>query len=514
MQKLLNWGIFVLLAVALIGFNTDDAFAQKKKKKKKKKKGAVEVVEEAPVVPPKPDINTAAADAFLQEDATLWGPDSVETVKNYSLYREFYKQKNFNDAIAYWRYIYKNAPKARKTPYLDGEKMYKHYFEEQITAAICTDGEIEGNNYKLCKEQGKGYFKGWKFQDDATAQAMFDTLFMLYDQRAEYFGEEGYLTTKKSIAMAKYYPQKKDEVLELRKKALDIEQEETQSSIVYYVFKDIKKQFKDKAITLDSLKQAYESFSEINLYNVENNEKYGEKYQKIQDGMDTWMGAVTKAEDFKNCDCATIKDVMEPGYLASPNDVKTIKSYYNRLKRCKCTSNPIYSQLFNKLIELEPSASRYRYKAQQFYKSKDFANAKSYYLKSLELENDQTKKAGVYMLLANMAYSADGNKSAARDYAQKAAEMRAGYGKPYLLIGDMYLSSKGECGNNVYFAAYDMYKKAKNIDPSLINKAAQKMSNASKGFPTKQSVFMSGGSPGARVSIGCWINQSTTVKVQ
>jgi len=55
------------------------------------------------------------------------GEDSVRCVRNYSLYREYYKQKNYNEALPYWRIVFAECPRATKSIYLNGAAMYKFY---------------------------------------------------------------------------------------------------------------------------------------------------------------------------------------------------------------------------------------------------------------------------------------------------------------------------------------------------------------------------------------------------
>jgi len=118
-----------------------------------------------------PSVDTSEQDAFLIEDKDKWGTDSLETVKNYSLYREFFKQGAYDDAFPYWRYVYKNAPSARKTPLMNGVQMYKKVLDNQIEAAVCGDGNekpIEDRVKKsLCKRKADGGFKEWKIKDPA-----------------------------------------------------------------------------------------------------------------------------------------------------------------------------------------------------------------------------------------------------------------------------------------------------------------------------------------------------------
>ena len=45
-----------------------------------------------------------------------FGTDSIECVKNISVYREFVKQKNYADAVSPWRWAYLNCPKVYQEP--------------------------------------------------------------------------------------------------------------------------------------------------------------------------------------------------------------------------------------------------------------------------------------------------------------------------------------------------------------------------------------------------------------
>ena len=78
-----------------------------------------------------------------------WGPDSLEAIQNYSLYREFKKQgdnqddlatkiKYYNDAYVGWKYIYINATSARETPHFDGVDIYKAYAEAATDEVLKT----------------------------------------------------------------------------------------------------------------------------------------------------------------------------------------------------------------------------------------------------------------------------------------------------------------------------------------------------------------------------------------
>ena len=92
--------------------------------------------------------------AYAQVD---WGPSKDECLKYVSYYEEYFKQKNYAEALPHWRKAYALAPKnARQTIYINGIAMFKNLLRQP----------------KL---------------DAAYRKAVIDTVFMLYDQRAENF---------------------------------------------------------------------------------------------------------------------------------------------------------------------------------------------------------------------------------------------------------------------------------------------------------------------------------------
>ena len=547
MRYLSKLSILSLVVTILLCMGSVDGFAQKKKKNKKKKKEKTEKVVKKTNETIKETKEIAreaktAADALLDEEKGLWGAteaDSLEAVKNYSLYREFYKQGSYEDALPYWRYIYKNIPAARKTPLMDGEKMYRNYLEKQLESCVCKSGEIPVEDpakmvtyQKECKNKG-GFIK-WKYKDEAKAQAYMDTINMIYDTRVKHFSQKGFLLAKKSQMLSKFYPQERDKIFDLREKSIEIEAEDSDPVTVYYYFNSLMGKLSNKEITSDQLATKYDMLSDIMDYNIENNsnDKQVEKYQKYGERMESKMDKILSAREnalsaaknaaakkaaAKAMDCPSIKSHYGAQLSANPNDLQTVKIYYSKLKKAGCKSDPAFLEVLLKWQSLEPSASRARYIAQTYQKQKNYAKAVEFYNKSLDLESDASKKAKTYMSLAKIEQVANSNYIKAREYAQKAAAAQAGWGDPYIFIGNLYLRSKSQCnsdglgGASVYWVAYDMFAKANDIDPSSV--ATGKMSDARRGFPSKENLFMSKGvQPGSRFKVGCWINQNTTVK--
>ena len=123
------------------------------------------------------------------------GQDSINCMKNLSLYFEFYNHKNYNDAIVFWRQVVKECPAARVSTFGYGIEMYKYFLENATDPALKT--------------------------------AYCDTIMMLHDQRIKYFGEEGKVLGIKGVDLLRYRRTEGTEIIkkgyEILKKSLEFE---------------------------------------------------------------------------------------------------------------------------------------------------------------------------------------------------------------------------------------------------------------------------------------------------
>ena len=133
------------------------------------------------------------------------------------------------------------------------------------------------------------------------------------------------------------------------------------------------------------------------------------------------------------------------------------------------------------------------------------------------MERNRFQKAADEVKIASILFE-QGRYATARLYAKRAAEMRPGWGKPYLLIAAMYAKSANTCGTDefskraVYWAAADMAREAAHIDPSVVAKAQKALRIYLTDAPDKSMAFHKGYKPMDRYKIDCWINTTTTVR--
>jgi tetratricopeptide (TPR) repeat protein len=146
-----------------------------------------------------------------------------------------------------------------------------------------------------------------------------------------------------------------------------------------------------------------------------------------------------------------------------------------------------------------------------------WTEATKYFMDAIALEVDPRKKAADYLRLSSIQQKL-GQAPAAKQSALKAIALNKEDGRGYLVIAGLYASAAGSCGDNVfeknavYWAAIDYASKAKSIDASLTKQADALIANFKKGIPDKSIAFQFNKKDGDRYTIGCWINETVTVR--
>ena len=96
--------------------------------------------------------------------------------------------------------------------------------------------------------------------------------------------------------------------------------------------------------------------------------------------------------------------------------------------------------------------------------------------------------------------------------------MKDGWGRPYMLIGDMYAKSSRTCGNDAYtrglavIAAIDKWAYAKRVDSSVSDEANRNIAKFSQYLPPQDDAFMMGKKEGETEKVGCWIGENVKLR--
>jgi tetratricopeptide (TPR) repeat protein len=415
-------------------------------------------------------------------ECSKYGDDSTMTLDMASIYTEFYKQKNYVDAIDPWRYVYYHAPGYHEAVMINGIKMYEYFIKNST--------------------------------DSIEKERFFDTLVMIYRKRIECFGKDAFNKGRLGYKMMKYRPKDYDIIRNLFQQSIEEGKEKTEYFILYPYIRLEGFQFKRGNRDTLGMLAIYETvikICETNIENGKNAEKYQQAMESIIDELDK-LGVL-------NCD--NLKPYFTKKYLKSPQEEKIWKDAYRMLSTCK-TCDPTYQEMWKKLFEIEPSAKLATKIAVCESKIGDANIAISYFDKAIELEENMEQKAKLAYSVALIVYKEMRNFPKSRDYCYKAIKYNPNWGEPYLLIGTLYASSGKQCDPSgkgvgwdaqvVVWPAIDKWKKAKQVDPSVAGEANKKIIQYSQYFPDKGEAFMKGYSEGDPFTVKCWINEQTKMR--
>jgi len=410
-----------------------------------------------------------------------YGPNPDHCKMHLSLYLEFYRQKNYVDAYPSWSTVFKECPKSSKNMYIHGPKI--------LWAMINAS------------------------KDPAIKAKYGDTLMMMYDRRIENFGEEGKVLGYKGIDYTKLYPTKKKEALDILLKSIEIDGKSSDPAAITILMSLAISLYKENKLTADLVLDYYNKCSEALTSQLEAKPN-AENVKKAQDNIDLALVNSGVAS------CDKIVPIFQSKFEANKDNIDMLKVILKLLARQECTDSKVYAQASEQLNKLQPSAFSAYSLAQLFVKKGEYSKAVEYYQQAIKLDSINEKKAQYYYEMGIITGTKLGQMSAAKNYALKAAELKKGWGKPYILIGQLYTQSAKECGDDayyqslVYIAAVDKFVQARAIDPDCADEANKLINSYSSMYPSKEDMFFHGDSEGKSYTIGCWINETIRIKVR
>ena len=438
-------------------------------------------------------------------------PQEEAATEAHSIYRQALKAKDYDLAFEQWQKAYDVAPAAdgkRDFHFTDGITLYK----EKYKAASADDKKaIVETVIGLYDDAVKCLNDGTiKFKDVETATRvnyhlgnkvfdMFYTFNSLYSQ-THAAAEAAVASAGNDVDYRVFVPYATTTVDHFIKEKLD--------------------KVQARAI--------HDQLTEIADYNVANNETLGAYYgqQKVEIQK---IFARIKHQIF---DCAYFMNEYKPMYDADPNNPEVVKDVYNKLKSKKCAEDDPFLMKLKKQYETWAAkenankqaafeANNPAMMANKAYKAGDFNTALTKYKEALGAETDPSKKATYHMSIASILFRKMNEMGEARTHARKAAELRGNWGKPYMLIGDMYAKSSRSCGGGdayksgvVVLAAISKWSKAKSIDPSVADDAQSKINKYNQYIPEKADAFMLSKKAGQTVNTGCWVGESVTLRLK
>lgn len=440
-------------------------------------------------------------------------PKKDDAESAHSIYRQALKSEDFELAFTNWQKAYEIAPAAdgkRDYHYVDGAALYAHKFKNE------TDSEKK-------KEYAAKAIELW----DAAIQCYKAGALDLESCKGVencYEKKIGFISGRKAYDMFYVFNSPYSKTLE----AIDLAFTSSPDEVEYIVFDPaatiLVYQFQKEYMTAEEVRAMHSKLYEAVDKMIAKGGQYQEYYENVKKTMDHKFADI-EGEIF---DCAYFKEKLEPEYRADPDNPDVIKSVLSKLRKQGCEdTDPLVAELDQKWskyaaeenarIQAEFEANNPGVAAKSLYDEGDYAGAIEKYNIAIAQETDQDKLANYLFAKASIQYRKLKSYSEARATARKAAAAKANWGRPYMLIGDMYASTASGCGDGwnqrlAIMAAMDKYAYAKSIDPAVATEAQDRINKYYSSLPEQSEGFMREIEAGQSATVGCWIGE--TVKVR
>lgn len=423
-----------------------------------------------------------AIQAFAQTPGGTDWQKNEECLKNLSLYYEFYKHKNYEDALIPWRKAYNICPEAKESLFAYGVNIYRYFLEKE---------------------------------NDAQKQSAYaDTILMIYDKRIEYFpANKGDVLGRKGVDILRYKRQEGASYIkdgyDALKESIQIEKEGSSPVVITTFISSAISLFLSEELENETLINDYIMASEI--LDKQLAKKPTETTKLAREAIDN---------NIKECNaltCEAINNIFAPKFEANKENTEWLRLIIGFMDDADCVTEPFYEKTSEKLYSLEPDADAAYNLARMFLKKEKYSKAKSYYLEAIENSEEPDVKANYYYELGIVEQNYLKSPQAAAQYAQEAINLRPNWGDPYILLGSAYAAGSSNFDNDfekrtVYWVAVDMFYKAKSLDPALADKANGLISDFSNYFPSKEDLFFQSIPEGSSYSVKGWIGKTTTAR--
>ncbi|MBK8055799.1 MAG: hypothetical protein IPK35_21615 [Saprospiraceae bacterium] len=451
--------------------------------------------------------------SYSQCETWVGKPTQTDAENAHSIYRQALKAKDYPTAFENWQTAYKLAPAAdgkRDYHYTDGVVLYKDLLTKTTEDKV--KAEYHNKIIQLYDQAIACYTSKAITTKNATDEEMKWRI--------------GYLYGRKAADMFYIINAPYEDVLVALDKTIEYSGDKTEYTIFDPYARIVVYEFKEKRFPKEKAVSIYKRMQEIAEYNISNNEKLSEGYQQAKANMEGTFSEIEK-DIF---DCAYFKEKLIPEYEENKEDAQTLKRVLATLKSQGCANDDHdiirldaewkkYATTENARLQAEFEANNPAAGAKAAYDAGRYQEAITKYRQAIESATDNDTKATMMFAVASIEFRKLNLYSQARSTAYSAAKLKSGYGRPYLLIGDMYAKTARSCGDAFnqrlcILAAMDKYNQAKSVEPSIAEEANDKLSHFYGSVPDKSEAFMRGYSEGQSLNCGCWIGESVRLRVK
>lgn len=442
---------------------------------------------------------------------TLVSQDSQECLQNLSIFAEYAKVKNYDEAYAPWMSIRNECPSLNIAIFSYGERIIKDRIKK---ASPETVGVETADLIKLYDEWLENFptkrnvsVRGEIIS--SKAQAMLD--YKIADKMEVYKTFDlAYQTDANSFTNPKELYNYFKTLYDLYKEGnhgVEMEQ-------LFNKYEEVSEKFEIESVNLakklDVILKKQEEGTPLSSRDVRSKRVYGINGNAIGTFLSN-LDAIISQE----ATCVNLVPLYKRNFEEYKSDAVWLKRAASRMDSKECSDDPFFVTLVEALHTLDPSADSAYYLGILKDKAGDSNEALKYYEESISLQSDPYKKAKILYKIA-IKFKNAGRKSSARNYARKVLSFQPSLGRAYLMISNLYAGSANDCGETqfnkraVYWLAAKMAYKAGEVDAS-IKKLALKTARSYEGrAPSKTEIFTEG-NQGATIEFDCWIKSSVKV---
>ncbi|MDF1575001.1 MAG: hypothetical protein P1P86_07395 [Bacteroidales bacterium] len=420
------------------------------------------------------------------EDGSKYGKgqDSINCIKNLSLYREFFKHSNYKDAIQPWRKVFDECPASSERMYVEGITMYRTFIGASSVPA--------------------------------RTEELIDTLLLIYDRRMEYFGGEGNILGRKGIDILRYRRLGADGSVNTEavnqgyndlKRSIELEKNKTRDpTIVTFISASITLNQKGR-IDDNQVIEDYFMVTDIVDALLDKSSRWPRAKQAIDDNM-IQSGLLT---------CDALNGYFEPQFEAKKSDPAFLDNVIRFYNSAGCDRADLYVAASEQMYRINPGPESAHQLGILLIAKNDFEKAANYLKMAVIGENIDNDTRAEWFYKLTIVSLANKDYCDAISYAREAIAYNSEYGKAYIALGDAMIASRDNLGDDfekrtAFWVAADKYAKAKSVDPSVADDANKKLNDYASQYPNHEEVFFRDIKDGDSYQVKGCINEYTTVR--
>ena len=409
-----------------------------------------------------------------------YGADSAQCVTNLSFYKEYFKNKNYDEALPSWRKAYTLCPPtASQNLLIDGTTLLR----------------------RLIAQNAK---------DADYASRLVDTLLTIHDTRAQYYPSYAVTTYNNKGQDLHNYVKDARKLYDGFEGIIANNQAKTRATILLFDMQSAIDLFQAGQLDAESVINVYQRNGDLLESAVPANDSEKEQIASVK----TDMGSLFATSKVASCD--NLVELYTPRLAADPDNLQLAQSIVKTMSMTEgCDNNDLFLQAVTTMNKLDPSANS-SYYLYRLHGARGNVKEAIEYMENALASNDieDSRKADWTYELATFCFK-NGENASAFEYASRvAAENEALAGKANFLIGNIWGATR--CGGDEiarrapYWVACDYMNKAKAADPSLTDEANRYISQYSVYFPETAEAFMYDITKGQSYTVVCGGMRATT----